>query len=100
MQIEIKCVVLSNLSVEGPLRMKEEYVEAILEMPTIAEKDIPEHVKGAVDRAASAVQHVPVHVTEALPNGLKVPLRKYFVIFFLWYEHSRVQTSCIFLILY
>ncbi|OAY43124.1 probable plastid-lipid-associated protein 13, chloroplastic [Manihot esculenta] len=72
--IEIKCVVLSNLSVEGPLRMKEEYVEAILEMPTIAEKDIPEHVKGAVDRAASAVQHVPVHVTEALPNGLKVPL--------------------------
>ncbi|KAG5252784.1 plastid-lipid-associated protein [Salix suchowensis] len=36
--IESKFILSSKLTVEGPLRMKEEYVEGILETPTVIEK--------------------------------------------------------------
>lgn len=42
MQIESKFILSTKLSVEGPLRMKEEYVEGVLESPTVNEKTVPE----------------------------------------------------------
>ncbi len=81
MQIESKFILSTRLSVEGPLRMREEYVEGILEMPKIMEETVPEQLKGAFGQAVSTVQQLPVPIRDAVSRGLKVPLSKYFDIF-------------------
>lgn len=82
MQIESKIILFTKLSVEGPLRMKEEYTEAVFETPTVDEATMPEQLKGAFGQAASTVQQLPVSVKDAVTNGLKVPLSEHlFVIY-------------------
>ncbi|KAJ9181172.1 hypothetical protein P3X46_009328 [Hevea brasiliensis] len=72
--IESKFILSTRLSVEGPLRMREEYVEGILEMPKIMEETVPEQLKGAFGQAVSTVQQLPVPIRDAVSRGLKVPL--------------------------
>ncbi|XAR70034.1 hypothetical protein NMG60_11001849 [Bertholletia excelsa] len=72
--IESKFILSTQLSVEGPLRMKEEYVEGVLESPKVDEETIPEQLKGAFGQAVSTVQQLPVPIRDALTSGLKVPL--------------------------
>ncbi|EEF31660.1 probable plastid-lipid-associated protein 13, chloroplastic [Ricinus communis] len=72
--IESKFVLSAKLSVEGPLRMKEEYVEGMLETPTIIEESVPEQLKGVLGQAVSTVQQLPVPIRDAVSSGLKVPL--------------------------
>ncbi|KAJ4831019.1 putative plastid-lipid-associated protein 13, chloroplastic [Turnera subulata] len=83
LSVESKFIVTSKLTVEGPLRMKEEYVEGILETPTIIEETIPEQLKSALGQAVSTVQQLPVPVRDAFSSGLKVPLSEYFDTFLL-----------------
>lgn len=87
MQIESKFIVSSRLTVEGPLRMKEEYVEGILETPTVIEETVPEQLKGALGQAVSTVQQLPLPIRDAILSGLKVPLCKHFG-FFLSFSFS------------
>ena len=63
--------------------MKEEYVEGILESPTVIEDRVPEQLKGALGQAANAVQQLPVPVRDAVTGGLKIPLSKRSVIFWI-----------------
>ncbi|XVF07362.1 hypothetical protein REPUB_Repub06bG0131900 [Reevesia pubescens] len=72
--IESKFVLSTRVSVEGPLRMKEEFVEGILEPPTVVEETIPEQLKGAYNQALTTVQQLPVLVKDAVAGGLRVPL--------------------------
>ncbi|KAI4300690.1 hypothetical protein L6164_034038 [Bauhinia variegata] len=72
--VESKITLSTKLSVEGPLRMKEEYVEGILESPTVIEDRVPEQLKGALSQAVNAVQQLPLPVRDAVLSGLKVPL--------------------------
>lgn len=72
--IESKFILFTKLSVEGPLRMKEEYAEGVLETPTVDEAAIPEQLRGAFSQAATTVQQLPVPIKDAVTNGLKVPL--------------------------
>ncbi|XP_028777621.1 probable plastid-lipid-associated protein 13, chloroplastic isoform X3 [Neltuma alba] len=72
--VESKITLSTKLSVEGPLRLKEEYVEGILETPTVIEESVPEQLKGALGQAANAVQQLPVPIRDAITSGLKVPL--------------------------
>lgn len=72
--IESKFVLSTRLSVEGPLRMKEEYVEGIMETPTIVEETIPEQLKGALGQAATTMQQLPVPIRDAVTRGLTIPL--------------------------
>ncbi|MED6203885.1 putative plastid-lipid-associated protein 13, chloroplastic [Stylosanthes scabra] len=72
--IESKIILSTKLSVEGPLRMKEEYVEGTLVSPTIIEDRVPEQLKGALGQAVNAVQQLPVPIRDAVSSGLKVPL--------------------------
>ncbi|KAL1293559.1 hypothetical protein HN51_054213 [Arachis hypogaea] len=72
--IESKLIISTKLSVEGPLRMKEEYVEGTLVSPTIIEDRVPEQLKGALGQAVNAVQQLPVPIRDAVSSGLKVPL--------------------------
>lgn len=74
MQIESKFIMSTQLSVEGPLRMKEEYVEGIFESPKINEETIPEQLKGAFDQAVSTVQQLPAPIRDAANSGLRIPL--------------------------
>jgi hypothetical protein len=78
MQIESKFILLSKLTVEGPLRMKEEYVEGILETPTIIAETVPEQLKGAFGQAVHTVQQLPVPIRDSFSSGLKIPLSKHF----------------------
>ncbi|KAJ6968025.1 plastid-lipid-associated protein 13 [Populus alba x Populus x berolinensis] len=76
--IESKFILSSKLTVEGPLRMKEEYVEGILETPTVIEETVPEQLKGAFGQALSTVQQIPVSIRDAFSSGLKIPLSSTF----------------------
>ncbi|XP_011004833.1 PREDICTED: probable plastid-lipid-associated protein 13, chloroplastic isoform X2 [Populus euphratica] len=76
--IESKFILLSKLTVEGPLRMKEEYVEGILETPTIIEETVPEQLKGAFGQAVQTVQQLPVPIRDSFSSGLKIPLTSTF----------------------
>ncbi|KAG5063478.1 hypothetical protein AAZX31_02G163900 [Glycine max] len=72
--IENKVILSTKLSVEGPLRMKEEYVEGVLVTPTIIEERVPEQLKGALGQAANALQQLPTPIWDPVASGLKVPL--------------------------
>lgn len=72
--IEGKFLLTTKLSVEGPIRMKEEYVEGLFETPIVSEEVIPQQLKGVFGQAAGTVQQLPEPLKEALANGLKVPL--------------------------
>ena len=62
--------------------MKEEYVEGVLVSPTIIEDRVPEQLKGALGQAANALQQLPVPIRDAVSSGLKVPLSKLPLIFY------------------
>ncbi|CAH9117656.1 unnamed protein product, partial [Cuscuta europaea] len=74
--IESNFILSAKLSVEGPLRMKEEYVEGILESPKVNEETVPQVLRGVFGQAMSSVQQlpVPVPVRDAVSSGLKIPL--------------------------
>lgn len=86
LQIESNFILSTKLSVEGPLRMKEEYAEGIIESPTIDESTIPEQLKGAFGQAATTMQQLPVPVRDVVTNGLKVPLSELLI---------NISTLCI-----
>ncbi|KAG9160345.1 hypothetical protein Leryth_008754 [Lithospermum erythrorhizon] len=65
---------LTKLTIEGPLRMAEEYIEGTLEFPKIREETIPEQLKGAIERAVSTLQQLPAPIRDVMSNSLKVPL--------------------------
>ncbi|KAF8403906.1 hypothetical protein HHK36_012012 [Tetracentron sinense] len=76
--IESKFTLTAQLSVEGPLRMKEEYVEGVLESPAVSEEAVPEQLKGAFGQAVGTLQQLPVPISDAMANGLRFPLSKHF----------------------
>ncbi|KAE8683581.1 putative plastid-lipid-associated protein 13 [Hibiscus syriacus] len=71
--IESKFVLSTNASIEGPLRMKEQYVEGILESPSVVEETMPEQLKGAYIQALTTIQQLPIPVKDAVASGLRVP---------------------------
>ena len=77
LQIESKFSLSTKLSVEGPVRMKEEYVEGLLQTPTVIEETIPEQLKGALGQAVNTVQQLPVPIRDAFASGLRVPLSEF-----------------------
>ncbi|KAM1093761.1 hypothetical protein ACFX2I_008864 [Malus domestica] len=72
--IEGKFTLSTKLTVEGPVRMKEEYVEGVLETPKVIEEAIPDQLKGALGQAINIVQQLPLPIRGAFSSGLKVPL--------------------------
>lgn len=57
--------------------MKEEYVEGVLDTPTVIQETIPEQLKGALGQAVNTVQQLPVPIRDALASGLRVPLSEF-----------------------
>ncbi|CAI0406674.1 unnamed protein product [Linum tenue] len=72
--IESTVTLSSQLTVEGPLRMKEEYIEGILETPKVIEEAVPEQLKGVLGQAISTVQQLPVPIRDLIAGGLRIPL--------------------------
>ncbi|KAL5719542.1 hypothetical protein ACHQM5_012301 [Ranunculus cassubicifolius] len=71
--IESKFVLTTKLTVEGPLRMKEESVEGVFQTPKVNEAAIPEQLKGAFGQAVTSLQQLPIP-TDLVTNGVKLPL--------------------------
>ncbi|KAL7607443.1 hypothetical protein Lser_V15G18579 [Lactuca serriola] len=72
--IENKFIISTKLTVEGPLRIKEEYIEGVLETPTVDEGTIPEQLKGALTQALNTMQQLPSPIKDAVSGGLRLPL--------------------------
>ncbi|XP_015071047.1 probable plastid-lipid-associated protein 13, chloroplastic [Solanum pennellii] len=72
--IENKFIISTKYSVEGPLRMKEEYVEGEFESPKVDEEAVPEQLRGAFGQAFNTLQQLPVPIRDAVSSGMKVPL--------------------------
>lgn len=76
MQIEYKIILSSKLTIEGPLRMKEEYLEGMLESPTVIEEAVPDQLRGLLGQASTTLQQLPAPIKDTLANGLRIPLGK------------------------
>ncbi|MCD7456416.1 putative plastid-lipid-associated protein 9, chloroplastic [Datura stramonium] len=72
--IENKFIISTKYSVEGPLRMKEEYVEGAFESPKVNEEAVPEQLRGAFGQAFNTVQQLPLPIRDVVSSGVKVPL--------------------------
>lgn len=72
--IENNFILSTKLTVEGPLRMKEEYAEGVLENPTVDEETIPQQLKGVFGQAVNTVQQLPSPIKDAVSGGLTIPL--------------------------
>ncbi|KAK4772896.1 hypothetical protein SAY87_027915 [Trapa incisa] len=72
--VESNFELLTKFSVEGPMRMKEEYVEGTFGTPTIIEETIPDQLKGALGQATGVIQQLPLPIRDAISSGLKIPL--------------------------
>lgn len=72
--IQSKFLLTTQLSVEGPIRMKEESVEGLIEIPKISEETLPEQLKGLLGQTAGALQQLPSPIRDAVAEGLKLPL--------------------------
>lgn len=64
----------SKLTTEGPLRLKEEYVEGELSTPIVQEGTIPMQVQNAYDQFLNAIQRLPDSLKDTLSNGVKISL--------------------------
>ncbi|XP_020265406.1 probable plastid-lipid-associated protein 13, chloroplastic [Asparagus officinalis] len=95
--IESKFLLTTKLSVEGPIRMKEEYVEGLFETPTVSEQAIPEQLKDALRQAAGSLQQLPAPIKDAVSNGLTLPLsgtfQRLFIISYLDEEILIIRDS-------
>lgn len=76
MQVQSKFLLTTQLSVEGPIRMKEEYVEGLIEIPRIREETLPDQLKGFFGQTAGALQQLPAPIRDAVSEGIKLPLSK------------------------
>lgn len=72
--IESNFMITTKLTVEGPLRMKEEYIEGAIESPKVNEEAIPQQLKGAFGQAANSLQQLPAPIKDVVASGFKVPL--------------------------
>ncbi|KAF8045823.1 hypothetical protein N665_4374s0006 [Sinapis alba] len=81
--IESKIILSSKLTVEGPLRLREEYVEGMLESPTVIQEAVPEQLKGALGQATTSLQQLPALIKDTLSSGLRIPLSGSFERFFM-----------------
>ncbi|KAJ0987104.1 hypothetical protein J5N97_005460 [Dioscorea zingiberensis] len=72
--IDTKFILAAKLSVEGPLRLNEEYTEGHFEMPTLSEQALPEQFKAALGQATGTLQQLPAPIKDAFDNGLTIPL--------------------------
>ncbi|GMH28368.1 hypothetical protein Nepgr_030211 [Nepenthes gracilis] len=73
-KLETKFAVSVKFTVEGPVRMKEEYVEGLIESPTAIEETVPEQLRSALGQASSAVQQLPVPIRDVMSSGITIPL--------------------------
>uniref|UniRef100_A0A0D9WAV1 Plastid lipid-associated protein/fibrillin conserved domain-containing protein n=1 Tax=Leersia perrieri TaxID=77586 RepID=A0A0D9WAV1_9ORYZ len=76
--VQSKFLLTTQLSVEGPIRMKEEYVEGIIEIPRIREETLPDQLKGLIGQTAGALQQLPAPIRDAVSEGIKLPLNGMF----------------------
>lgn len=82
MQIENNFILTTKLTVEGPLRMKEEYTEGVLETPTVNEETIPQQLKGFLGQAVSTIQQLPDPIKDAVSGGFTIPLSEFLSLLF------------------
>ncbi|CAH2063737.1 unnamed protein product [Thlaspi arvense] len=85
--VENKVILSSKLTVEGPLRMREEYLEGSLESPTVIEEAVPEQFRGLLGQATTTLQQLPEPIKDTLTSGLRIPLggsyQRFFMISYL-----------------
>ncbi|KAK1420760.1 hypothetical protein QVD17_22608 [Tagetes erecta] len=72
--IENNFILSTKLTVEGPLRMKEEYTEGVFKTPTVNEETIPQQLKGFLGQAVSTMQQLPDPIKDAVSSGFTIPL--------------------------
>uniref|UniRef100_A0ACD5V2H2 Uncharacterized protein n=1 Tax=Avena sativa TaxID=4498 RepID=A0ACD5V2H2_AVESA len=92
--IQNRFVLTTQLSVEGPIRMKEEYVEGFLETPKISEETLPEQLKGFLGQTAGALQQLPAPIRDAVSEGVKLPLKmllEHLMSSPSWKDHNQIQ---------
>ncbi|KAK1408462.1 hypothetical protein QVD17_40256 [Tagetes erecta] len=76
--IENNLILTTKLTVEGPLRLKEEYTQGVLETPTVDEETIPQQLKGVLGQAANTLQQLPASVKDVVSGGFTIPLNGVF----------------------
>ncbi|XP_024518758.1 probable plastid-lipid-associated protein 13, chloroplastic [Selaginella moellendorffii] len=72
--IETSFILTTNISAQGPLRLKEQYVDGVIAPPLVKEGSIPTQVQGIYDQFVAAAHRLPESVKDSVSGGLKLPL--------------------------
>lgn len=73
-QIRSSASLTTKLTVEGPVKLKEEYLEGVFEAPSLLGEAVPSQLKGVYDQLLDTYQNFPESVKQVVNDGLKVPL--------------------------
>lgn len=72
--VETSVTVKTKIVAAGPMRLKEEYEEAVVSSPVLPDGDLPSVLKSVLDQIYAAVENLPASIKEAIEGGLKVSL--------------------------
>ncbi|KAJ8432831.1 hypothetical protein Cgig2_008545 [Carnegiea gigantea] len=69
-----RLILSSKLSIEGPVRIREEYFEGVLEPPTVIEEAVTKQLRSAVGQAVGTIEQFPLPLRDVMSSGIRVPL--------------------------
>ncbi|KAL3699688.1 hypothetical protein R1sor_017710 [Riccia sorocarpa] len=76
--VETTFMLTARLEVEGPLKLREEYVEGLLATPSMPEGTVPSQLNGVMEQLSAAVQQLPEGMKDIFSSGVKLPLANTF----------------------
>ncbi|KAJ8448138.1 hypothetical protein Cgig2_031862 [Carnegiea gigantea] len=72
--LESRLILSSKLSIEAPVRIREEYFEGLLEPPTVIEEAVPKQLRSALGQAVGTIEQLPLPLRNVMSSGIRVPL--------------------------
>ncbi|KAJ8440286.1 LOW QUALITY PROTEIN: hypothetical protein Cgig2_031600 [Carnegiea gigantea] len=73
--LETRLILSSKLSIDGLVRIREEYFEGLLEPPTVIEEAVLKQLRSALGQAVNTIEQLPLPLRDVMSSGIRVPLK-------------------------
>ncbi|KAJ8429666.1 hypothetical protein Cgig2_010405 [Carnegiea gigantea] len=64
--LESRLILSSELSIEGPVRIREEYFEGLLEPPIVIEEAVPTQLRSVLGQAVGTIEQLPLPLMDVM----------------------------------
>ncbi|KAJ8432470.1 LOW QUALITY PROTEIN: hypothetical protein Cgig2_015267 [Carnegiea gigantea] len=72
--LESTLILSSKLSIEEPVRIREEYFEGLLEPRTVIEEAVLKQLRSALQQAVGTIEQLPLPLRDVMSSGIRVSL--------------------------